>query len=80
MVHKGKEVRGPVNVNDVIAGVLGFVRSDALERHCILVTELDPELPLVEGDLVQLQQVLLNSLFSIYLSQNGLLSRRAASV
>jgi two-component system, LuxR family, sensor kinase FixL len=60
MVRKGEEVRSPVNLNDVIAHVLGFVRSDALERHCALVTEPDPELPLVEADLVQIQQVLLN--------------------
>jgi signal transduction histidine kinase len=60
MVRKGEEVRSPVNLNDVITGVLGFVRSDALERHCALVTEPEPELPLVEADLVQIQQVLLN--------------------
>jgi PAS domain S-box-containing protein len=66
MVHKGKEVRGPVNINDVIAGVLRFVHSDALERHCVLVTELDPELPLVEGDQVQLQQVLLNLIVNAF--------------
>jgi two-component system, LuxR family, sensor kinase FixL len=60
MVRKGEEVRSPVNLNDVIARVLGFVRSDALERHCALVTEPDPELPLVQADLVQIQQVLLN--------------------
>ncbi len=30
------------------------------ERHCALITEPDPELPLVEADQVQLQQVLLN--------------------
>jgi PAS domain S-box-containing protein len=60
MVRKCEEVRRRVNLNDVIAGVLRFVRSDALERHCALVTEPDPELPLVEADLVQLQQVLLN--------------------
>jgi PAS domain S-box-containing protein len=60
MVLKGEEVRGPVNLNDVIAGVLRFVRSDALGHHCALVTEPDPELPLVEADSVQLQQVLLN--------------------
>jgi PAS domain S-box-containing protein len=60
MVRKGEEVRRPVNLNDVIANVLRFVRSDALEGHCALVTEPDPELPLVEADLVQLQQVLLN--------------------
>ena len=40
--------------------MLRFVHSDALEHHCVLVTETDPELPLVEGDQVQLQQVLLN--------------------
>ena len=60
MVRKGEEVRGPVNLNDVIASVLRFVRSDALGRHCALVTEPDPKLPLVEADQVQLQQVLLN--------------------
>jgi two-component system sensor kinase FixL len=60
MVRKGEEVRSPVNLNDVIARVLGFVRSDALERQCVLVTEPDPELPLVQADFVQIQQVLLN--------------------
>jgi two-component system sensor kinase FixL len=60
MVHKSEEVRGPVNLNDVIASVLRFVHSDALERHCVLVAERDLELPPVEADLVQLQQVLLN--------------------
>jgi PAS domain S-box-containing protein len=60
MVRKGEAVRGPVNLNDVIASVLRFVGSDAPGRHCRLVTETDPELPLVEADQVQLQQVLLN--------------------
>jgi two-component system sensor kinase FixL len=60
MVLKGNEVRDPVNLNDVIASVLKLVRSDALGHHCALVTEPDPELPLVEADSVQLQQVLFN--------------------
>jgi C4-dicarboxylate-specific signal transduction histidine kinase len=60
MVHKGKEVRSPVSLNDVIAAVLRLVHSEALERHCMLVTELDPDLSVVEADRVQLQQVLLN--------------------
>jgi C4-dicarboxylate-specific signal transduction histidine kinase len=66
MVHKGKEVRGPVDINDVIAGVLRFVHSDALERHCTVATELDPKLPFVEGDQVQLQQVLLNLIVNAF--------------
>jgi len=60
MVRKGEQVRGPVNLNDVIARVLGFVHSDALGHHCALITETDPKLPLVEADQVQLQQVFLN--------------------
>jgi two-component system, LuxR family, sensor kinase FixL len=60
MVRNGELVRDAVNLNDVIASVLQFVRSDALESHCALITELNPELPLVEADQVQLQQVLLN--------------------
>ena len=60
MLHKGQEVRSPVNINDVVVDVMRFVHSDALERHCMLVTEPDPELPLVQADKVQLQQVLLN--------------------
>src|SRR5215469_1295018 len=32
MVQKGKQVRSPVNLNDVVAAVLRFVHSDALER------------------------------------------------
>jgi len=66
MVRKGEEVRGPVNLNDVIASVLGFVHSDALGRHCVLVTETDPKLPLVEANQVQLQQVLLNLIVNAF--------------
>jgi C4-dicarboxylate-specific signal transduction histidine kinase len=60
MVHKGKEVRDRVNLNDVITSALRFVHSDALEHQCVLVSEPDRGLPLVEADRVQLQQVLLN--------------------
>ena len=66
MVQKGQEVRSLVNLNDVIAGVLRFVRSDALEHQCLVVTEPDPELPLVEADRVQLQQVLLNLVMNAF--------------
>ena len=66
MVHKGKEVRDPVNLNDVIAGVLRLVHSEALDRHCVLVAESEPELPSVQADQVQLQQVLLNLLVNAF--------------
>jgi PAS domain S-box-containing protein len=66
MVQKGNYVRSAVNLNDVIASVLRLVHSDALERHCALITEADPKLPLVMGDQVQLQQVLLNLIMNAF--------------
>jgi PAS domain S-box-containing protein len=66
MVQKGNHTRTTVNLNDVIASVLRLVHSDALERHCVLITEMDPKLPLVEGDQVQLQQVLLNLIMNAF--------------
>jgi len=66
MVQKGNYVRSAVNLNDVIASVLRLVHSDALERHCALITEADPKLPLVQGDQVQLQQVLLNLIMNAF--------------
>jgi PAS domain S-box-containing protein len=66
MVQKGQHARSVVNLNDVIASVLRLVHSDAVERHCVLVTEADPKLPLVEGDHVQLQQVLLNLIVNAF--------------
>ncbi len=66
MVGKGERVRGPANLNEVIASVLGIVRSDALRRQCAMVAEPDPNLPLVEADQVQLQQVLINFIVNAF--------------
>jgi PAS domain S-box-containing protein len=66
MVQKGNHAGSVVNLNDVIASVLRLVHSDALERHCALVTEADPKLSLVLGDQVQLQQVLLNLIMNAF--------------
>ena len=66
MVQKGNHARSVVNLNDVIANILRLVHSDSLERHCKLVTEADPTLPLVEGDQIQLQQVLLNLIMNAF--------------
>jgi PAS domain S-box-containing protein len=60
MVRKGEEAPSSVNLNNVITDVVPFIRSDALERHCAIVTELDPKLPMVNANPVLLQQVLLN--------------------
>src|SRR5262249_17724143 len=60
MLRKTEGARISVNLNSIIADVVSFVHSDAVERNCTVVTELDPGLPLVKADPVLLQQVLLN--------------------
>ena len=53
-------VKGPVNVGELIGEVVALVRSDAVTRHVTLEVALADRLPRVRGDVVHLQQVLLN--------------------
>jgi PAS domain S-box-containing protein len=50
----------PLNINEVVADVLRLVRSDLVARRVSVTSRLASDLPAVEGDRVQLQQVLLN--------------------
>jgi len=52
--------RRPVDINVIVEEVLRIVHSEAVIRDIRLSTELEPKLPLVMGDRIQLQQVLLN--------------------
>jgi PAS domain S-box-containing protein len=49
-----------LSLNDVVADVLRIIRSDLLNRNTQLVLDLEPGLPDVPGDSIQLQQVLMN--------------------
>jgi two-component system, LuxR family, sensor kinase FixL len=50
----------PLEINDVVLDVLRLMRSDLSNRDVTVSTELAAGLPRVEGDPIQLQQVLLN--------------------
>jgi PAS domain S-box-containing protein len=52
--------REPVDVNLLTHDVLQFVKEDAISRKIKIATQLSPRLPAVEGNRVQLQQVVLN--------------------
>jgi two-component system NtrC family sensor kinase len=52
----------PVQVNDVIREVIGFLDKEAMYRGIDIAQELDPELPSIESDTGQLQQIFLNIL------------------
>jgi signal transduction histidine kinase len=60
MVKREAHARSQIDINKLIFTVLAIVRHE-LQRHGVeLRTELDESLPALEGDRVQLQQVVLN--------------------
>jgi C4-dicarboxylate-specific signal transduction histidine kinase len=60
MVKKGEPTRQQMNVNDIITSVVKIVHADAVLRACQVQISLEADLPRIDGDPVQLQQVLLN--------------------
>ncbi len=60
LLRKGELQQQPLDVNEVVQEVLKLVRSDLVNQNVAVQTELEPGLPVVHGDRVQLQQVLLN--------------------
>jgi signal transduction histidine kinase len=60
LLRKGEVELLPLNLNHLTQEVVRLLHSDAIIRHVAIVVELDPDLPPVPGDRVQLQQVLLN--------------------
>jgi len=60
MVKKGQLARRSVNLNEVVMDAVRMLSPDAVLRSCQVETSLDPHLPAIDADPVQLQQVLLN--------------------
>ena len=64
LLRKEEAERRPLDVNEVVEESLRLMRSDLLNRHVVVSTELAQALPAVFGDRNQLQQVLLNFLIN----------------
>jgi len=60
MLTRGEISREPVDLANVIKDVLDLARIDLSTRHVSVEMAFDPYLPLVLGDRIQLQQVVLN--------------------
>jgi two-component system sensor kinase FixL len=60
LLRKGEVQLEPLDINELVDTVLKLVRSDFLNQNVAVHTDLAPHLPLIHGDEVQLQQVLLN--------------------
>jgi signal transduction histidine kinase len=60
LFKKGTRERAPLDVNELIQEVLRMLQNDIALRGASLRADLAKGLPLVEGDRIQLQQVVLN--------------------
>ena len=60
LLKKSKPEMKPLDINAVITETVALIATDATVRNDLLKIELDGGLPLVHGDQIQLQQVLLN--------------------
>jgi signal transduction histidine kinase len=60
LLKKGELDHVLLDLNEIVRDVAELVRSDMVFRHVPMTLELDPGLPQVRGDRVQLQQVILN--------------------
>jgi len=77
MVKKGAPARQRVNLNDLVMNVVHMVNPDAVLHSCEMETLLEPNLPAIEADPIQLQQVLINLVINAFdAMRNTPLSRR----
>jgi signal transduction histidine kinase len=60
LLRKGKVGSVLLDLNVLVGGVVRLLSSDAIRRDVSITAALDPALPLVKADRVQLQQVILN--------------------
>ena len=67
--------KAALNLSELVGEVLSLVAQEALRKHITLQTELADDLPLVLGDRVQLQQVLLNLVMNGMEAMSGIQQR-----
>jgi signal transduction histidine kinase len=71
MMKKSPPRRDLLNINDAIAAVIALVGAEAQRNRVSLRTELSNDLPLVLGDRIQLQQVILNLIMNAIEAMSG---------
>ncbi len=59
-IKKGDPTRRRINLNELVTNVVHVVRPDAVAYSCEIETSLAKDLPLIEVDPIQIQQVLVN--------------------
>lgn len=75
LLKKGHLSPQPIDLGDVISEVMSLIRADAATRHVTLHSSIPPGLPMIRGDRIHLQQVLLNLLVNAMDELDGCGSR-----
>jgi two-component system, LuxR family, sensor kinase FixL len=80
LVKKSELELAPLSIAGVIGDVALLVHSDAIVRGIRVVIDVDPHLPLVRGDKIQLQQVVLNLLLNSFDAMDTCGTDRVATI
>jgi PAS domain S-box-containing protein len=72
LIKKAPPRMSRIDVNEVALDVITLTRSEMLRHGVSLRTELTPGLPLIEGDRIQLQQVVLNLILNAVEAMSGI--------
>ena len=64
LLQKGRSDHSLLDLNSVVQDVARLVSSDALIHSVVITEDLTPEMPIVRGNRVELQQVVLNLLLN----------------
>jgi len=64
LFKKGESHLQPLDANELVREVLSIAHGDLVTRAVEVLPDLAPQLPLIEGDRVQLEQVMLNLLMN----------------
>ncbi|GAA5121637.1 PAS domain S-box protein [Luteolibacter yonseiensis] len=60
LITQGECRMVPLDINEVLRGVVKLIAHDVRRRGVSVVTQITPDLPLAAGDRVQIEQILLN--------------------
>src|SRR6202050_1701399 len=75
LLNKATPVKARVHINEIIRETVALIEVQASRNDVDLVLELMPELPVVLGDSIQLQQVILNLLLNGIEAMTGVTGR-----
>jgi PAS domain S-box-containing protein len=71
LIKKAPPRVAPLDINETVLDVIALTRSELLKHNVSLQTEFAANLPLIEGDRVQLQQVILNLILNAVEAMSG---------